>query len=78
LSLQAIGYTKFNEPNSKAIYQALVDNKGHLELGDKSPAELIYERFGISKKAFKRALGDLYKQRKITISPTEVRLVDKQ
>lgn len=75
LSLQAIGYTKFNEPNSKAIYEALQANDGYLAMGDKSPAEEIYERFGISKKAFKRALGDLYKQRKVTIAPTEVRLI---
>jgi len=75
LSLSPIGYKKFNAPNSKDIYDALVANDGVLALGDKSPAEEIYKRFGISKKAFKRALGDLYKQRRITIGPQEIKLV---
>jgi len=75
LSLQPIGYQKFNEPNSKAIYEALVANGGVLHLGDKSPAEEIYERFGISKKAFKRALGDLYKQRRVSLAARETTLI---
>lgn len=78
LSLQPIGYIKSNEPNSQAVYDAIVKDNGVLELGDKSPAEAIYDRFGISKKAFKRALGDLYKQRKIKVGPREVRLAKNQ
>lgn len=75
LSLQPIGYRKFNDGNTQLVYDALIAEGGHLAMGDKSPAEEIYERFGISKKAFKRALGDLYKQRKISIAPREIRLV---
>jgi len=75
LSLQAIGYRKFKDGNSQLVYDALLAEGGHLAMGDKSPAEEIYERFGISKKAFKRALGDLYKQRKITIAPRAIKLV---
>lgn len=74
VSLQPIGYVNTNSKNSEVIYQAIVDNQGTLALTDKSSPEAIYEAFGISKKAFKRALGDLYKQRKITIEDAEIKL----
>lgn len=45
-------------------------NGGRCRLHDKSDAEEIYEQFKVSKKTFKRAVGDLYKQRLITITPT--------
>jgi len=38
-------------------------------LWDKSDAEDIYQCFGVSKKVFKKAVGDLYKKRLISISP---------
>ena len=57
-----------------AILSALDDNSGFLALTDKSPPQVIYAQFGISKKVFKQALGGLYKQRRITIEPTGIRL----
>ena len=74
VSLQPIGFVNSNEKNTDLIYQALVDNSGTLALTDKSSPEEIYATFGISKKAFKRAVGDLYKQRKISIAPTQITL----
>ncbi len=41
------------------------EHNGHCELGDKSDAQEVYATFGVSKKVFKRALGELYKERKI-------------
>ncbi len=41
--------------------------EGYCPLGDKSDADDIYRTFGVSKKTFKRGVGDLYKQRLITI-----------
>jgi len=41
---------------------------------DKSPPESIYQAFGVSKKVFKAALGQLYKEKKIIIEPGSVRL----
>ena len=52
---------------SEQLLQYLKDNGGHTVLGDKSPAEDIYDVFGVSKKVFKKAVGDLYKRRLIRI-----------
>ena len=59
---------------SDTLLQYIKDNGGHTALGDKSPAEDIYEVFGVSKKVFKKAVGDLYKRRLITILPDGLRL----
>lgn len=40
---------------------------GYATFHDKSPAEEIYSKFGVSKKVFKQAVGDLYKRHIITI-----------
>ena len=47
---------------------------GRLPLGDKSLADDIYRRLGMSKKMFKKALGSLYKQGLVTLGPEETRL----
>ena len=47
---------------------------GRLPLGDKSLADDVYRRLGISKKTFKKALGALYKQGLIELGPEETRL----
>jgi uncharacterized protein len=44
-------------------------------LSDKSDPQDIYERFGVSKKTFKRAVGALYKERLIEISDSGIRLL---
>lgn len=75
LSLVPIGYKNSNDPNCEKIHEALTENDGFLALTDKSPPDQIYRVFGISKKAFKRALGALYKQRKISIESNGIRLV---
>lgn len=51
--------------------------QGYCPLGDKSDAEDIYNTFGVSKKTFKRGVGDLYKQRLVTIDDDGLRLTDK-
>ncbi len=73
ISLQPIGYTNYIDPNMELIYQELKNNKGFLPFGDKSNAEAIYKRFGISKKAFKKAIGALYKERKIEMTAEGIR-----
>ncbi len=59
---------------SEELLQYLKDNGGHCDLGDKSDAEDIKHRFHVSKKTFKRAVGDLYKRRLITIADDGLRL----
>ncbi|MFK7909222.1 MAG: S1 RNA-binding domain-containing protein [Akkermansiaceae bacterium] len=73
LSLQAPG-RKHVENLESLIEQELEIRGGFWELCDSSPADDIYESLGVSKKAFKRATGSLYRQRKITIGKDGIRL----
>lgn len=59
---------------STVLLEHIRSNGGVVPLGDKSQPEEIYALFGVSKKVFKKAVGDLYKQRLITIEPQELRL----
>ena len=62
------------EDFSEVLLQYLKDNNGHCDLGDKSPSELIADRFKVSKKTFKKAVGDLYKRHVITIGDDGITL----
>jgi predicted RNA-binding protein (virulence factor B family) len=53
---------------SDELLRYLKDHDGHCTLGDKSRAEDIAQTFGVSKKIYKKAIGDLYRRRLITIS----------
>jgi uncharacterized protein len=64
LRLDASGYQRVS-PLRDQIVQALKDNGGQLALDDDSSPEAIRQKFGVSKKAFKQALGKLYKERRI-------------
>ncbi len=66
--LQQIGYRGI-EPNAKKIIDALQDNGGYLNLNDKTDPEIIKNELQMSKKNFKKAIGTLYKQKKIEIKP---------
>ncbi len=56
------------EEFSETLLDYLRNNGGHCDLGDKSPSELIANRFKVSKKTYKKAIGDLYKRRLIEIT----------
>lgn len=60
---------------SDELLRYLQKNGGSCDLGDKSPAEDIALRFGVSKKVYKKAVGDLYRRRLITISDEGITLV---
>ena len=60
---------------AEVLLRYLYENDGYCNLGDKSPAELIYDRFQVSKKAYKKAIGDLYRRRLIIITDDGIRLV---
>lgn len=55
------------EDLGQAILKRLEENNGILPFGDKSDADIIYREFGVSKKVFKRTLGMLFKEGKITL-----------
>lgn len=46
---------------------AVISRPGAPRVGDKSSPEVIRELFGLSKKAFKRAVGKLLKEHKVTL-----------
>ncbi len=60
--------------DSEHIYNILRDNGGFLRVNDKSDPRLIRSVFKMSKSQFKRAIGRLYKQRRITISNDGIRI----
>ena len=60
LSLQPIGKSRFRD-FADQLYEELQKEGGTLYFSDKSTPEEIKERFGVSKKTFKRAVGTLYK-----------------
>lgn len=64
LSLDASGYKRVAALRDQ-IVEALKANGGRLTFDDSSSPESIRETFGASKKAFKQALGALYKERRI-------------
>ena len=65
------GVTDFSD----VLLTYLQENNGYCRLGDKSPSEEIAQEFNVSKKVFKKAIGDLYKRRLITISEDGLHLV---
>ena len=60
---------------AETLLEYLHTHGGQCELGDKSPSEAIAARFGVSKKVYKKAIGDLYKRHLITISDEGISLV---
>jgi predicted RNA-binding protein (virulence factor B family) len=56
------------------IINRLNTEGGFIPLTDKSPPKSIYTAFQVSKKAFKRAVGILYKQKRLTIEENGLRL----
>lgn len=74
LSLQPIGYQKVGGLAEQIMAKVEAGN-GFLALSDKSPAELIEMHFGVSKRAFKMAIGKLYKDRKIVIESKGIRAI---
>lgn len=74
LSLQVIGFKHILDLK-ESILLDLKESGGSLKLGDKSSPDEIYNRLKISKKAFKKTIGSLYKERLIEITDYEVKLV---
>lgn len=74
LSLRQKAYVQM-DADSTLILDKLKQAGGSLPYQDKSSAEEIKEEFNLSKAAFKRAIGRLYKERVIVIEKDGIRLV---
>ncbi len=77
LELQQAGAKKVDN-FATVLLQCLRDNGGSIPYGDKSSAEAIYEMFQVSKKTFKKALGDLYKKRLVILENEQTKLTTPQ
>jgi len=77
LALDRAGYVRV-KPLSEHILEALAEGGGKLPFHDKSSPEEIREKFGVSKKAFKQALGALYRARRVVLDPAGIRLLPKR
>lgn len=75
LVLQRPGYRSI-EPNAQYIYEELKMAGGFLPLHDKSTPQEIQDGLGLSKKSFKKAIGTLYKERKIKILENGIELIE--
>ena len=78
LSLESLGYKKKIGGVAGIILDKLNKAGGFLPYHDKSDPEVIYGIFGISKKAFKQAVGNLYKLRLIEITGDGLKSIEKQ
>jgi len=74
LSLQSGQETR--DKYAKIILNHLKNQNGFAPVHDKSDPQLILELFGMSKGAFKKAIGSLYKQRIICIVKNGIRLIN--
>ncbi|MES2568169.1 MAG: S1-like domain-containing RNA-binding protein [Bacteroidota bacterium] len=77
LSLQNIGFKNVLSSTEK-ILEYLNAHDGYLELTDKSSPDLIERRFDMSKSTFKKSIGVLYRQRKVTLHDDGVRLLEQK
>lgn len=74
ITLQALGFKHTIVKNEIIILNALRSNDGQIELHDKSDPNDIKHQLGMSKKAFKNAIGGLFRQKLITITPEGIKL----
>jgi predicted RNA-binding protein (virulence factor B family) len=62
---------------SELIIEDLIAHDGMSTLTDKSPANEITKRFNVSKGTYKKAIGALYKQKRILLDKSKITLVNK-
>lgn len=76
VSLQPIGFRNSITKFQIQILNALKAHNGFLPLTDKSSPETIKYELGMSKKAFKNAVGGLYKNKVIAIEENGLKLLN--
>src|ERR1035437_4805590 len=74
LSLFKPHYAKVDDISS-IIIERLEERGGFLEVTDKSSPETIYDVFGVSKKAYKMAVGKLFKEKVIMLEKNGIRII---
>lgn len=72
VSLQPMGYRNTIDADKEKILAQLQKSGGSMNITDKSSPESIKFHLQMSKKAFKRALGALYKEKKVLLFPDRI------
>jgi predicted RNA-binding protein (virulence factor B family) len=75
LRLEKSGYGKIDDL-ANAILDRLKAGGGYLNVTDHSPPDIIAAMFGVSKNAFKMAVGALYKRKLIVLDDSGLTLID--
>ncbi len=75
LSLRDEAYVQIDQ-DSMMVYDIIKSYKGVLPFNDKADPELIKKTFGLSKNAFKRAVGRLLKEDKVNITDTTIEIME--
>jgi uncharacterized protein len=75
VSLQPVG-AQLSKQLKDPIVEYLLANDKVMFINDKSDPQLIYDAFGMSKKTFKKAIGHLYREKRIRILEDRITLVD--
>ncbi len=76
LSVRKKAFLQMDE-DAQMLLKKMEISGGRLPFTDKSDAELIKKEFGLSKNAFKRAVGRLLKEQKIQISEKGIEILQK-
>jgi len=76
LVLQIEKYVEKVDSVTEKILAKLKSQGGTMLITDKSPPDVIYKAFGVSKKVFKQSIGGLYKKRLISISKEGISLIE--
>lgn len=75
LSLRKAAYAQMDE-DSEMVYAVIKSYKGVLPFNDKADKDVILKEFGLSKNAFKRAVGHLLKEKKIKITESTIEIIE--
>lgn len=75
LSLRKAAYEQMDEDAEK-VYSIIEEFGGVLPFTDKANPEVIMRETGLSKNAFKRAVGRLYKERRVELKEKCIRIVE--
>jgi len=74
ITLEKLTDDRFDE-HSEFVLHCLHENKGTLKFSDKSDPDAIRAFFGMSKKSFKKAIGNLYKEKMIVIHEDSIEII---
>ena len=74
LSARKKAYIQMDEDAAR-IMEVIDAYEGVLPFSDSASPEVIRQKFGMSKNAFKRAIGKLYKEHRVVIEENSVRRI---